>query len=169
MITLVAGLPGSGKSTLAQKLAERLDAIYINSGQVRLALQASGKYSPEEKLVIYKEMLLQTARAVEENRDVVVDATFYHHTLREMFLRLASGYNLPIRVIEVEADEKLIKERFGKQAKGSAERYAVYEKVRDDFEEITMPHLTLQSTDDNLDFMLKKAISYIATEVEQSL
>lgn len=164
MIILVAGLPGSGKSYFAERLAERLDAVYINSDRVRIALQATGKYSTADKLLVYKEMLLQATRALEQKSRVVVDATFYHHTMREMFLRIADGYSVDIRVIEVVADEALIRRRLQKPRKYSEADYKVYEIVRDDFEGITMPHLTLQSTDDNLHEMLTKAESYIESD-----
>lgn len=166
MIIIVSGLPGSGKSYFGERLAAYLGANYINSDQVRVALHASGKYSVRDKLVVYKEMLLQTAGFLEQKKDVVVDATFYYHTMREMFLRLAYGHNEPIRVIEVTADENLIRQRLQKPRKYSEADYSVYEKVRDDFEAITMPHLTLQSTNDNLDAMLETAITYIKSEGE---
>lgn len=164
MIILVAGLPGSGKSYFAERLASRLDATYINSDRIRIALHASGRYSSDDKLLVYKEMLLETTKAIEKMRDVVLDATFYHHTMREMFLRIAYGYNLEARVIEIVADEELIKQRLKKPRQYSEADYDVYEKVRDDFEGITMPHLTLPSTDSNLEEMLDRAISYIQSE-----
>jgi predicted kinase len=166
MIIIVSGLPGSGKSYFAEHLAASLDSIYINSDQVRHALQKSGQYSFEDKLVVYMHMLVQAKQALEHNRDVVIDATFYHHTMREMFLRLAYGYNTPFRVIEVIADENLIRERLSIPRKFSEADYSVYEKIREDFEEITMPHLTVQSTNDNLESMLNVAINYINGEGE---
>jgi predicted kinase len=166
MIIIVSGLPGSGKSYFAEHLAAKLGAIYINSDQMRLLMHASGKYSLEDKLVVYKEMLLNTTKALEENRDVVVDATFYHHTMREMFVRLAYGYNIILRVIDVTADEDLIRQRLVKPRKYSEADYSIYEKVRDDFEEITIPHLVLKSTNDNLGMMLKTAMEYIKSEGE---
>lgn len=164
MIILVSGLPGSGKSYFAERLAGRISAEYLNSDRVRIELHASGKYSVEDKLVVYKEMLLRTMKAFDDGYDVVVDATFYHHTMREMFLRLADGYKQMLLLIEVVADEALIRERLSRPRKYSEADYQVYEKIRDDFEGITMPHLVLESTDDNLDEMLNRAITYIEGE-----
>ncbi|HEU5292160.1 MAG TPA: ATP-binding protein [Cyclobacteriaceae bacterium] len=164
MIIMVSGLPGSGKSYFSEYLAKKLQCNYINSGQVKLALQTSGKYALKDKLVVYKEMLQQTIKAIEENKDVVVDATFYNHIMREMFIRIAFTRGVPIRVIEVIADEDIIKQRLQKPGKHSEADYSLYEKIRDDFEEITMPHLTVKSTNDNLDTMLKIAITYINSE-----
>jgi len=163
MIVIVTGLPGSGKSFFAERLAAELDAPYINSDRVRLTLPGSGKYSYEQKLTVYKAMLAQTAQILEENKSVVVDATFYHHTMREMFIRLAQGYNVPIRFIEIVANETVIRERLNKPRRYSAANYTVYEQVRDEFEPIVTPHLTVESTDGNLDSMLETAKHYIRT------
>jgi predicted kinase len=162
MIVIVAGLPGSGKSYFAEHLAEKLDATYINSDHTRLSLRAAGKYSYTERLNVYKAMLTQTAQLLEENRNVLVDATFFHHTMREMFVRLAQGYNVPIRFIEIVADEQVIRERLKKPRRYSEANYTVYEQVRNEFEPIVMPHLTLESTNDNLESMLHSAVDYIS-------
>lgn len=161
MIVIVAGLPGSGKSYFAEHLAERLDATYINSDHTRLSLRAAGKYSYTDKLNIYKAMLTHAARVLEENKSVLVDATFFHHTMREMFVRLAQGYNVPIRFIEIVADEEVIRERLEKPRRYSEANYTVYEHVRNEFEPIIIPHLTLESTNDNLESMLQSAVDYI--------
>lgn len=164
MIILVAGLPGSGKSFLAGKLAAKLGAVHLNSDRIRQELHATGKYSPEDKLAIYREMLMRTAALVEQRNDAVVDATFYNHYLREIFIRLADGYTTPLFVIEVTADEGLIRRRLQQPRTDSEADVEVYERIRDEFEEITMPHLILQSTNDNLDAMLTTAINYIRDE-----
>lgn len=161
MIVIVAGLPGSGKSFFAERLAARLGYTHINSDRVRRSLHVSGRYSITDKLIVYKEMLAQTTRSVSENKGVVVDATFYHHSMREMFVRLADGFHLPVRVIELTANEHVARERLQKPRRYSEADFSVYQKLRDEFEEITMPHLTLESTNDNLDEMLKTAIIYL--------
>lgn len=164
MIILVAGLPGSGKSYFAEHLAEKIDAVYINSDRVRMGLKTMGRYSFDDKLLVYKEMMLQTTQAVEQKRDVIVDATFYRHAMRDMFLRLAEGYHVAVCIIEVIADEGVIRKRLQRPRKFSEADYRVYEIVRDDFEGIETPHLTLQSTDSNLQEMLTQAEAYIANE-----
>ncbi len=161
MMILVAGLPGSGKSYFAERLAGKLDAVYINSDRVRMAMQATGKYSFDDKLFVYNEMRLQVIQAIERKKDVVVDATFYRRAIRKMFLQLAQDYQVDVRLIVVTADEDLIRKRLQKPRKYSEADYSVYEIVRDEFEPIAMPHLTLQSTDNNIQEMLKEAESYL--------
>lgn len=166
MVVIVSGLPGSGKSFLAEKLAKKLDAEYINSDKIRHELHAAGKYSFRDKLIVYKQMAADTARLLGENKTVVVDATFYHHTMREMFLQLAKCYHCSIHVIEVTAGEDKIRQRLMRPRKYSEADFSVYEKVRDDFEPITMPHLVLDSTNDDIKFMLTTALDYLENERE---
>jgi len=166
MIVMVAGLPGSGKSYFAEKFAGRLGAEYINSDRVRHEMDALGKYSFDDKLVVYREMMQRALRAIQSGKPVVVDATFYRHTMREMFLQLAAAHNSPIQVIEVTADEALVKARLNAARKYSEADFDVYKKIRDEFEAITTPHLTLRSTNDNIADMLSKAIAYIGYGVK---
>jgi len=164
MIILVSGLPGSGKSYFAEKLAARLGAFYLNSDQVRQTMQVSGKYSFKDKLLVYREMANQTRKLLNEKKTVVIDATFYRQLTRDLFFKLAKDKSTPIRFIKVIADEALIRERLKKPRKFSEADFAVYEKVRDEFEEVSIPHLTLQSTNDNITLLLNKAIQYISDE-----
>ncbi|HZY79606.1 MAG TPA: AAA family ATPase [Cyclobacteriaceae bacterium] len=161
MIVLIAGLPGSGKSFFAERLAGRMNACHLNIDAIRQEMRARGSYSFQDKLIVYNEMLKRTALLAFQNKDVVVDATFYHHTMREMFISWAKEQSVRVAIIEVVADEKLVNERVGKPRKFSEADYAVYEKVRDEFEEITMPHLILESTDENIEKMLEKAGKFL--------
>jgi predicted kinase len=161
MLILVAGLPGSGKSFFAEKLAGRIGADYLNSDQIRLDLHATGKYTTDDKLAVYKMMVAEASAAIETGKDVVADATFFHHALRELFVRLAEAKKVPVFVIEVIAEEALIRKRLTQPRKRSEADFNVYEGVRDAFEEITMPHLTLTSTDDNIERMITEAINYL--------
>lgn len=164
MIIMVLGLPGSGKSFFAEQLANRLNAVYINSDRVRNQMQASGKYSYKEKLNVYNEMLRMTLLAIKEANYVIVDATFFRNDLRELFFTLARDCSEPVRVIEVIADEALVKERLQKPRAISQADYAVYKQVKEEFEEISTPHLILTSTNKNIDIMLLKALKYILNE-----
>lgn len=162
MIIIVAGLPGSGKSFFAEQLASKLDACYFSSDKVRVELKKLGKYSLDDRLSVYNEIINRTSIELERGEEnIVIDATFYHHTMREMFLKLAKGFNVPVRVIEITADETLIRDRLNTPRKYSEADFSVYETVRDAFEEITMPHLVLESTNNNLDKMLETATRYV--------
>ena len=161
MIIVVAGLPGSGKSYFAAKLAERMDAAYINSDKVRKSMHALGKYSFSDKIGIYKEMTKLARQALLTHKFVVVDATFYRSEMRRLFIELANDCAVLIRFIMVYADEVLIQHRLSRPRTDSEADFKIYEIVKKEFDEFVFPHLQLESTDNNLDTMLRKAIEYI--------
>jgi predicted kinase len=160
-IIVVTGLPGSGKSYFARRLAVRLDAKHINSDAVRKALGASGRYSFEDKLVVYTQMAKITERFLDEHKDVVVDATFYHPAMRDIFLTIAQLRNIDICFIQITAKESLIEERLKKPREDSEADFQVYKNIRDQLQQMTNPHLNLESTNDNIESMLDEAIAYI--------
>lgn len=160
-IIVVAGLPGSGKSYFARRLAERLDAKHINSDAVRKALGASGRYSFEDKLVVYTQMAKMTERFLDEQKVVVVDATFYHPAMRDMFLTIAQSRDIDIYFIQITATESLIEERLMKPREDSEADFQVYKNIRDQLQQMTNQHLSLESTNDNVESMLDETIAYI--------
>src|SRR6476620_10352237 len=119
MIVIVMGLPGSGKSYLASRLAALMHAGYISSDKVRKTLIARRTYQEEEKELVYANMLAQMQCMLKENKDVVLDATFYTNAIRKKFIN-AAGETAPIIFIEIIAGEDLIKERL-KQTREDSE------------------------------------------------
>ncbi len=165
---MIAGLPGSGKSYFAEQLAAHLEAVYISSDQVRQAAQALGKYTYQDKLKIYEEMVRLAGNSLKEKEIVIVDATFYQQSVRNLFFTLAKDLVVPVFFIEVFADEALIKERLKNPRKYSEADFKVYEKIKEDFEPIAEPHLKLQSNDENIETMLNIAIQYINSGYERA-
>src|SRR5687768_18164345 len=109
MVIVVMGLPGSGKSFFAQRLATALDAEYINSDRIRKVMLSARTYSDNEKLSVYDEMLKQMQMAVKQKKDIVLDGSFYKHSIRRKFIQKARRTG-GINFIEVRAAEPLIQE-----------------------------------------------------------
>ncbi len=168
MIIIVAGLPGSGKSYFAEKLAAKLGAAYVNSDVTRKEINALGKYSLREKLAVYEKMAGLTKEILKGQATVVVDATFYRDAMRKLFHTIAKECSSGICWIHVTASEALIRERLRKPRVNSEADFGVYQEIRDEFEAMTIPHLALESTNDNIISMLTKAIAYI-TGVHESV
>jgi predicted kinase len=161
MITIVAGLPGSGKSYFASRLAERLDARYINSDRLRKEMDRMGKYTFHDKLIVYLRMAEMMTSAVMQGRDVVVDATFFRRSFRNLFADIARRYQTPFFFIEVIADDAIVKERLSKPRKESEADYMVYLDLKTKFEPIEEPHLTLYSRNVPADKNLEAAMEYL--------
>lgn len=160
MIAIVFGLPGSGKSHFASWFANLVDAEYISSDRLRKEIHVAGNYSDQEKMSVYNEMLAQMKTSLKENRNMVIDATFYKEAIRKKFAHEAGGAG-HIVFIEIRADENTINERLKRKRVFSDADFEVYKKIKQQFEPMEQPHLVLQSANDNLSDMLQKAVSYL--------
>lgn len=160
MVVIVSGLPGSGKSFFAARLAEKMGATYLSSDKIRKEMLSHRTYSRREKLAVYEEMLLRMKAAGSLNKNVVLDATFYNETLRRKFMNAIPANN-SFHFIEVRADELLVRKRLEKPRTDSEADFTVYELIRKEWEPVHEPHLTLESTDGNIEGMIRDALLYI--------
>lgn len=161
MIIVVAGLPGSGKSYFAQALAKDVNAAYVNTDRVRNEMEARGKYSRDDKMLIYRIMVDKASEHLLEGRDVVVDGTFYLAATIDLFRTLSSALMTPIHFISIVADEELIRERLAQRRDDSEADYDVYLKIKEEVEPLEVAHVTIKSGRNNIDEMLSKARDYI--------
>jgi predicted kinase len=164
MIVIVFGLPGSGKSYFAVLLAQMLRAIYISSDRIRKEFFTIPAYSAEEKIFVYNEMLRRALQAAEHGREVVLDATFSANQLREKFISETEKIT-QVFLIEVFADEDIIKERLLKTRADSDAGFEVYKSVKNKWEPFNKDHhLVLRSTNNNITDMLEKTADYLFSE-----
>ena len=160
MIIIVFGLPGSGKSYFAVSLANMIKVDYINSDQIRHIMFAVRGYSEREKMSVYNEMLVQMQKAIQQHKNLVLDATFYTNDIRNKFFDAAKNMD-DIIFIEIRAEESLIRERLKRPRKDSEADFEVYKKIRKQWEPVYEDHLVLQSTDNNIAVMLEKTAAYL--------
>jgi hypothetical protein len=163
-VIIVSGLPGSGKSYFAKRLAADLNAVYLSSDEIRSTLQARGKYTLEDKMHVYKHMAHLTALHLESNETVVVDATFYHHAMRDLFADLASNHHCPIAFILITTSEQLYHRRLSEPRKDSEADLGVYESMKALFEPYTNDHLEIYSGTDNITQMITAATDYLHSQ-----
>ena len=160
MIVIVFGLPGSGKSYFASRLAKMINAGYVNSDKLRKEMFAERVYSEHEKTMVYNKMLEQMEEAVQQNNNLVLDATFHKKDTRKLFVEEMQGKG-DILFIEVWADEEIIRERVKKERPYSEADFEVYQFISQQNEPLDIPHLILKSTNDNINEMLHKASKYL--------
>jgi|SRR5690554_695938 len=167
MVVIVFGLPGSGKSFFASRLAEKIHAEYVNSDRVRKELFVKREYTEDEKKAVYRKMLESMNEAVEQNQDLVLDATFHKKETRELFVK-EMGKKGSLFFIEVQADEAVIRERLKEKRPYSEADYEVYKIISQKNEPLSTPHLILQSTNDNIGAMLENAMTYLKLKNDAS-
>lgn len=161
MIIIVFGLPGSGKSYFASRLAKKLGARYVNSDVIRNQLFVVKEYSQAEKKKVYSEMVREMKKAIQQNGNIVLDATFYKKSVRKKFSVAVKEFGQSIIFIEVWADQKVIIERLSRKRRHSDADYSVHLYIKEVFEPMKREHLILQSTQINIDEMLDAALNYI--------
>ena len=159
MVLIIFGLPGSGKSYFARALANTLKATYINSDTIRDNFPDPGKYSREEKNIVYDMILNKALTEIHEGKTVVIDATFYKEDLRRRFITYLREPGM-LHFIEVVADELLIKDRLSGRQDSHAD-FAVYKLIKEDWDLAQFPHLTIQSTNGNLNEMIATTLEYL--------
>jgi predicted kinase len=160
-IIMVIGLPGSGKSFFASRLAERIHAEYLSSDSLRKKMFLSGRYAQEDKEKVYRIMLSLLGQAVQNNQNIILDATFYKDNLRKLFFEKAESLNTTLYIIEVVAPFSLIRKRLLEKRKDSEADLQVYEKIKKQFEPVTEAHLQLESQESNFELMISEALNYI--------
>ncbi len=160
-IFLICGLPGSGKTYFAKHLAEYLGAAHISSDRVRDEMDMMGQYNNRSKEVVYEEMRQQVIKAIEKYRVVIVDATFFSRQMRQPFFEVANAYDVFFHIIEVTASEHVIRQRVEREREDSEADYEVYLKLKNSFDPIQYPHLTLSSDDENVEQMIRQTLDYI--------
>lgn len=75
-LILTIGIPGAGKTTWAQHYIKRYPATaYISSDQVRFDLTGTYDCNPEDKETIHEEVRRRAQKSLDENKDVLIDAT----------------------------------------------------------------------------------------------
>jgi predicted kinase len=164
MIIIVFGLPGSGKSYFASRLAFKLDAMYVNSDELRVSMfPVKRTYTDAEKLLVYDAMLTVMSDAIRKKSSIVLDATFYKEIIRKTFEKKAAALNERIFYIEVTAPENIIAERISKPRNFSEADFAVYHKLKIVFEPLQQEHLVLVTSNNDIAPSLQQAIEYINT------
>lgn len=160
MIVIVFGLPGSGKSFFASRLAKMIDADYVNSDRIRKEMFKCRTYSKQEKAAVYNAMLQKMRDAVDQRKNLVLDATFHKNETRQLFLQEIKGKD-NIYFIEVWTAENIARERLKESRPYSEADYEVYKLIRQHWETLNEPHLMLESTNENIAIMLQKAAEYL--------
>jgi len=161
MVIAVCGLPGSGKSYFASHLASKLNFNVISSDKIRRSFITKRSYTSHEKLFIYDIMLNKMEAALGRKEGVVLDATFYKKEVRAKFIKTADKLKTKIIFINIKADKSITEERLSKKRKYSEADYKVFLKIVKEFESLEIDHLTLHSTQDNIEEMLSEAQNYI--------
>jgi uncharacterized protein len=124
-LVLVSGPSGSGKSVLAGVLAARLSAVLLSTDMQRRDLFEqdaerqdldSGRYSPNSRAAVYREIEREAERFLSEGRPVLVDGTYIERRQRAPLIELARNLKAGLLLVECRAPDGVVKARQEKRA-----------------------------------------------------
>ena len=164
LIIMVMGLPGSGKSFFSRRLADDLGASYIGSDELRSKMGLMGKYQMSSKQLVYNAMLKAAEKVIQNRGDIVLDATFFLQDTRDKVVELSLKSKVKLIPILVEAEENIIGERLSKPRRDSEADFQVYRQIKESFEPLNGPYLSLLSTNENIEEIIGQAIHYIQNQ-----
>ena len=159
MIIIVFGLPGSGKTYFAKALASTLDATYINSDTIRETFSDPNRFSRVDKNIVYDMLLNKMLKVMHQGKTVIVDATFYKNDFRRRFASYVREQDV-LHFIQIVADESVIRKRLAQRTNSHAD-FSIYQLVKADWDPVEFPHLTIESTDSNINEMISRALEYV--------
>ncbi|MGD8430137.1 MAG: AAA family ATPase, partial [Ectothiorhodospiraceae bacterium] len=143
LLVITHGVSGSGKSTVAEAMVERFGYIRLRSdverkrafGLHRLAGSASGTgqgiYTEDATELTYQRLGDLARTAVEAGHVPVVDASFLKASARAEFERLADELQAEFRILDVRADDDVIRRRLRQRAGAGNEPSEADERILD--------------------------------------
>jgi predicted kinase len=179
-LVMLCGLPGTGKTTLARQLAQRLPAVMIEADRLRQMLFAPPTYSAEESRRVHTLCHFLIGWYLQHTdhqgqvcrRNVIYDATNLYEYHRELVYQLAERKGAQLMIVEMVARDEAIRGRLAPRGCGTLPQperkdysdadWEVYLRMRQRAEPIRHEHMTLDTSDGDLD----RAINLILAAIE---
>lgn len=146
-LAVVCGVPGVGKSTVAGWIADHLDAVHLRTDEIRKELFPDPDYTERETQTVYETLVDGGRAALARGESAVLDATFKRSTHRTDALRMARDIGVPWRVVKVEADPAVVRDRIRRRTDDPSDAdVGIYEQFRKEFDPIEAPHATVDNS-----------------------
>ena len=160
MLVIILGLPGTGKTTVAEELSQAIGAVVLSTDELRKRTLKELGYTERKKKRVYDEMFRIAGEQLKENKNVILDATFFRKELRKKAFSVAEENDSRPFILEVICDEEIVKSRMEKRTheEGYSEAdYRVYRIIRNKFDPVTEDHLSLDTGTDRKEWKAKLA------------
>ncbi|WP_135853721.1 AAA family ATPase [Halorussus salinus] len=145
---VVCGLPGVGKTTVAEEVADRLDGRLLRTDVVRKDILDDPEYTDEEARMVYRELFERASATVEGGRSVVLDGTFKDAADRERAVELAESLDAPFRLVKVECDESVVRDRIAAREDDASDAdFEIHAMYREQFDAVSTDHVTVDNSE----------------------
>lgn len=174
-LIIVMGLPGVGKSTVGKIISKKMNVVFFDTDDIKhkLVPKLLGKEVYKERIKkqlihpyhvrkrVYEQMCIEVEKLLKENKDVIVEATFYTKELRGMVYKLAKFLKAKLYIVEVVCPDKIVKKRIVKRFRetGHPARIGIYEGIKNIWEPIEEEHFVIDTgkdIDEQVDKFLKQ-------------
>lgn len=135
MVILICGNVGTGKTWLAQKLAQKLNAIHLNTDALRKRLFCNPKFTLKETEQTYRELLAKALTFLEQERNIILDGTYIKIKFRHNVYQALRKKEIPFVVFWTTSPEKVVKQRLVKKFNSDPDNpseadFTVYQKKK---------------------------------------
>lgn len=144
---VVCGLPGAGKTTVAEEIVDRTGAELLRTDVVRKDVVPDPDYTEAETRRVYGELFDRAAAAVAARGAAVLDGTFREERYRRAARETAADLGATFDLVKVECSEEVVRERIAaREGDASDADFAVHELLREEFEAVDAPDLTVDNS-----------------------
>jgi aminoglycoside phosphotransferase family enzyme/predicted kinase len=182
LVLAVMGRVGAGKSTVARELGNELGWLVFSSDEIRKTLAGipltqrtpeqwrDQVYSPQMTARTYEKLIKDGLGALQQNRGVILDATFATRKLRQLLRDESKKAHARLQFVELDADPEEIKKRLKSRDHSGGE---ISDARLEDFEKLTAtyepprelePHLIRVSANEAVGDVLKAVLLKLAEQ-----
>jgi predicted kinase len=163
----MAGLPATGKSTLARAMAAELMGVVLDKDLLRAALFSEPwiEYSRAQDDFCV-DLLLQAgaylaAKEVPPSFIFIDGRTFALRYQIERVAAFAANLGSNVKLIELVCSDETARQRLALNHVAKNRTFALYLKVKQNFEAIECPHLTLNTDGGLSEALLEQSLRYL--------